>query len=94
MTVLATLILTAIDVATEVQRRKTEDMVINRTPSQRGKSVEARLNDLREELEAAIREGRDVTAKEMDFWNERIKADCNELRQRAARQGSQKPDGS
>jgi hypothetical protein len=89
VTILATLILTVIDVATEVQRRKTEDMVIKRGPSQRIKSVEAHLNDLREELESAIRDGRDVTAEEMDFWNDRIKADCDELRQRAARHASQ-----
>lgn len=72
MSAVATLILTGIDLAIEVQRRRA-NMPSN--PSHRVSRAEATLDDYRNSIASAIREGRDVTAEEILFWQERINQD-------------------
>lgn len=72
MTAVATLILTAFDLAMELQRRSAG---LPASPSHRVERAQATLEDYRESLASAIREGRDVTPDEMRFWQDRIDRD-------------------
>ena len=82
MTVLATLILTGLDLATELQRRHAGQ---SSKPSHRVQRAEATLADVRQVLASAIRENRDVTAEEARFWQDRINQDRATLRSIASK---------
>jgi hypothetical protein len=83
MSPLATLILTSIDLMTEIAQRRRDENLRGQTPSHRTKMAEATLADFRAALASAIREGRDVTTQESNFWFDRINQDRAELRQRS-----------
>ena len=82
MTVLATLVLTGIDLVEEIQRRRANEPS---RPTHRTRMAEATLEDFRMALASAIREGRDVTPREMQFWLDRISQDRATLRDIAMR---------
>lgn len=75
MTPIATLILTAIDLADELYRRKQDADGTHRTLR-----VKANLDYFRHCLSEAVAQGTDVTPDEIEFWNDRIKQDRQTLK--------------
>lgn len=89
MTVVASLILTGIDLAVEVyQRRKGRPS----NPTHRTMSAKATLEEFQDLLRTVIDEGRDVTPEEIEFWRQRIQRDRETLRTIAAKNDGGDPD--
>lgn len=88
MTLLATLVLTGIDLAEELQRRRAGQAS---APTHRTIMAEETLKDFRVTMASIIREGRDVTSEEQKFWLDRISQDRATLRDIASRAPSPDP---
>lgn len=82
MTVIASLILTGIELAGEVYRRKSGE---EPRQTHRTMGAEATLEELKDILARTIDQGRDVTPEEAEFWKQRIARDRAALRAIAAK---------
>jgi hypothetical protein len=76
----ASLVLTGLDLAIQVERNRHRP---GQMPSEQSRRAAETVGQFRQILASAVRENRNMAEDEIKFWFDRVNADRNELKRRA-----------